>query len=292
MKGWEISDEIAQPEPNVKAIEWMQAQLRTYVAEINDLYSKYRLNEALMAMFKLFTDEFSGWYLEMIKPAYQAPIDRKTLEATMQIFEQLMQVIHPFMPFITEELYQHIAERKEGESIMVSTLNMEAPSAEDAKLIAEFEQLKQIVSGVRAVRQSKNIAQREPLTLEVVMAEGDTRVIQCPAIGSIVCKMATLGEILYVAQKGEGSQAFLVGTNEYAVPLGNLIDAEAEIKKAEAEIARLKDFMTGIEKKLSNERFVQNAPAQVVELERKKLADAESKIAALQETVKALRTEK
>jgi valyl-tRNA synthetase len=292
VKGWEISDEIAQPEPNVKAIEWMQAQLRTYVAEINDLYSKYRMNEALMAMFKLFTDEFSGWYLEMIKPAYQAPIDRKTLEATMQIFEQLMQVIHPFMPFITEELYQHIAERKEGESIMVSTLNMEAPSAEDAKLIAEFEQLKQIISGVRAVRQSKNIAQREPLTLEVVMAEGESRITQCPSMGSIVSKMATLGEILYVAQKGEGSQAFLVGTNEYAVPLGNLIDAEAEIKKAEAEIARLQGFMGGIQKKLSNERFVQNAPAQVVEMEKKKLADAESKIAALQETVKALKTEK
>ena len=292
VKGWEISDEIAQPEPNVKAIEWMQAQLRTYVAEINDLYSKYRLNEALMAMFKLFTDEFSGWYLEMIKPAYQAPIDRKTLEATMQIFEQLMQVIHPFMPFITEELYQHSAERKEGESIMVSTLNMEAPSAEDAKLIAEFEQLKQIISGVRAVRQSKNIAQREPLTLEVVMAEGESRITQCPSMGSIVSKMATLGEILYVAQKGDGSQAFLVGTNEYAVPLGNLIDAEAEIKKAEAEIARLQGFMGGIQKKLSNERFVQNAPAQVVEMEKKKLADAESKIAALQETVKALRTEK
>ena len=210
----------------------------------------------------------------------------------MQIFEQLLQIIHPFMPFITEELYQHIAERQEGESIMVSTLALDEPTEADAQLIAEFEQLKQIISGVRAVRQSKNIAQREPLTLEVVVAEGESRITQCPAIGSIVSKMATLGEILYVGQKGEGSQAFLVGTNEYAVPLGNLIDAEAEIKKAEAEIARLKGFMTGIEKKLSNERFVQNAPAQVVELEKKKLADAESKIAALEETVKALKTEK
>ena len=289
VKGWEISDAIAQPEQNVKAIEWMQAQLRTYTAEINDLYGKYRLNEALMAIFKLFTDEVSGWYLEMIKPAYQAPIDRKTLEATMQIFEQLLQIVHPFMPFITEELYQHIAERKQGESIMVSTLTMAAPTKEDAELIAQFEQLKQIVSGVRAVRQSKNIAQREPLNLEVVLSEGETRITQCPSIGSIVSKMATLGEILYVAQKGEGSQAFLVGTNEYAIPLGNLIDAEAEIKKAEAEIARLQGFMTGIQKKLSNERFVQNAPAQVVEMEKKKLADAESKIAALEETVKALR---
>ena len=290
VKGWEISDSIEQPEQNRKAIAWMQAQLRTYTAEINDLYSKYRLNEALMAIFKLFTDEFSGWYLEMIKPAYQAPIDRATLDCTMDIFEKLLKLIHPFMPFITEELYQHIAERTQGDSIMLSTLIMDAPTAEDAALVAEFEQLKQIISGVRAVRQSKNIAQREPLTLEVVVSsEDEQRVTRCPAMSAIATKMASLGEIKYVAQKGEGSQAFLVGTNEYAVPLGNLIDAEAEIKKSEAEIARLQGFMNGIMKKLSNERFVQNAPQQVVEMERKKLADSESKIAALEETVKALR---
>jgi valyl-tRNA synthetase len=288
VKGWEISDDIAQPEHSAKAIEWMQAQLRTVVAEINDLYSKYRLNEALMAMFKLFTDEFSGWYLEMIKPAYQAPIDRKTLEATMEIFEQLMKVIHPFMPFITEELYQHICERKEGESIMASTLSLSAPTEADAALIAQFDEMKQIISGVRAVRQSKNIAQREPLTLEVVATEGDNRTIRCTAMSAIVTKMAMLDSIQYVAQKSEGTQSFLVGTDEYAVPLGNLIDAEAEIAKAEAEVKRLQGFMAGIQKKLSNERFVSNAPAAVVELERKKLADAESKIAALQETIKSL----
>ena len=241
-----------------------------------------------MAMFKLFTDEFSGWYLEMIKPAYQAPIDRKTLEATMEIFEQLMKVIHPFMPFITEELYQHIAERAEGESIMVSTLTLDAPSAADAELIAQLDEIKQIISGVRAVRQSKNIAQREPLTLEVVSAEGEKRVIRCSAMSAIVNKMAILDEIRYVTQKSEGTQSFLIGTDEYAVPLGNLIDSEAEIAKAEAEIKRLQGFMTGIQKKLSNERFVANAPAAVVELERKKLADAESKISALQETIKSL----
>jgi valyl-tRNA synthetase len=288
VKGWEISDDIAQPEHSAKAIEWMQAQLRTVVAEINDLYSKYRLNEALMAMFKLFTDEFSGWYLEMIKPAYQAPIDRKTLEATMEIFEQLMKVIHPFMPFITEELYQHICERKEGESIMASTLTLSAPTEADAALIAQFDEMKQIISGVRAVRQSKNIAQRELLTLEVVANEGDNRTIRCTAMSAIVTKMAMLDSIQYVAQKSEGTQSFLVGTDEYAVPLGNLIDAEAEIAKAEAEVKRLQGFMAGIQKKLSNERFVSNAPAAVVELERKKLADAESKIAALQETIKSL----
>ena len=291
VKGWETS-EAAQPAQNAKAVEWMNAQLRTYVAEINDLYAKYRLNEALMAVFKLFTDEFSGWYLEMIKPEYDRvankamPIDKVTMEATLQIFEQLMQVIHPFMPFISEELYQHIAERKEGESIMVSQLILPAPTAQDAALVSLFEEAKQIISGVRAVRQSKNIAQREPLTLEAPLSgtaahEADLAVL--------IRKMAGLTEILSVEQKGEGSQTFLVGTQEFAVPLGSLIDAEAEIAKAEAEIKRLEGFLQCILKKLSNERFVANAPAQVVELERKKQADAESKIAALKESVKALR---
>ncbi len=288
VKGWEISDNLDNSgnseysDINAKAIAWMNAVLRNEVAEINRQYSQYRLNEALMSIFKLFTDEFSGWYLEMIKPAYQQPIDRKTLEATLDIFETLMKVIHPFMPFITEELYQHIAERKQGESIMVSTLTLEAPSEDDRQLLEQFEQAKQIISGVRAVRQSKNIAQREPLTLEVVKGATLT-------LSTIIKKMAGLNDIKYVEQKGEGSQAFLVGTQEYAVPLGNLIDAEAEIQKAEAEITRLQGFMAGIQKKLSNERFVQNAPAQVVELERKKVADAQSKIAALQETLNALK---
>jgi valyl-tRNA synthetase len=284
VKGWDKAD-IAQPEANQKAIAWMQATIRTAAAEINDLYSKYRLNEALMAVFKLFTDEFSGWYLEMIKPAYQAPIDAATLQATLDIFEQLMKIIHPFMPFITEELYQHIAERKEGESIMVSTLELAAPSEADALLIAQFEHAKQVISGVRAIRQSKNISPREPLTLEVI---GNS---QFSILNSqfIICKLAGLSEIAVVEKKSEGTQSFLIGTEEYAVPLGNLIDAAAEIEKAETEIKRLQGFMMGIQKKLQNERFVQNAPAQVVELERKKLSDAESKIAALQETINALK---
>jgi len=284
VKGWEIAD-IEQPNANQKAIQWMQATIRTAVAEINDLYSKYRLNEALMTVFKLFTDEFSGWYLEMIKPAYQAPIDTATLQATLDIFEQLMKIIHPFMPFITEELYQHIAERKEGESIMVSTLKLDAPSKADAELIAQFEHAKQVISGVRAIRQSKNISPREPLTLEVI---GNS---QSSVLNSqfLICKLAGLSEITVVEKKSEGTQSFLIGTEEYAVPLGNLIDAAAEIEKAENEIKRLQGFMMGIQKKLQNERFVQNAPAQVVELERKKLSDAESKIAALQDTINSLK---
>ena len=232
----------------------MQAKLNATYAEINDLYSKYRLNEALMAAFKLFTDEFSGWYLEMIKPAYQAPIDAKTFQATLDIFDQLLHIIHPFMPFITEELWQHIAERKEGESLMVSVFNTAAPTKEDAQLIQQVEEMKQVVSGVRAVRQSKNISPREPLPLQVI-GKAKEGVTSDSALAAIIGKLAGLSQIENVAEKNEGTQAFLVGTDEYAVPIGNLIDADAEREKAETEIKRLQGFMAGIEKKLQNERF-------------------------------------
>ncbi len=290
VKGWETAD-IQQPSVNSHAVAWMQAQIRTAAAEIDDLYGKYRLNEALMAVFKLFTDEFSGWYLEMIKPEYDRekncprPLDKATMDATLDIFEQLMKLIHPFMPFITEELYQHIAERKDGDSIMVSTLRLDTPTEQDARLIAIYEQGKQVISGVRAVRQQKNISPREPLILEAPQAADSVAVL----LSDTIVKMAGLSEIRQVGKKSEGTQSFLVGTDEYAVPIGSLIDAEAEIRKAETEIQRLQGFKTGIEKKLGNERFVQNAPAKVVELERKKLADAESKIAALQETIRSLK---
>ncbi len=287
IKGWEVNTELAQSESNKTSIAWMQAKLNATYAEINDLYSKYRLNEALMAAFKLFTDEFSGWYLEMIKPAYQTPIDAKTLEATLNIFDQLLHIIHPFMPFITEELWQHIAERKDGESLMVSVFKAAAPTEEDTALTQKVEEMKQVVSGVRAIRQSKNISPREPLTLQVIGKAKDG-VTSIPALAAIIEKLAGLDKIEQTSEKSEGTQAFLVGTDEYAVPIGNLIDADAEREKAETEIKRLQGFMAGIEKKLQNERFVQNAPAQVVELERKKLADAQSKIAALEATIKSL----
>jgi valyl-tRNA synthetase len=290
VKGWEVSETLEQPMENKRTIAWMEAVIKTAVAEINDLYSKYRLNEALMAVFKLFTDEFSGWYLEMIKPAYQAPIDAATFKATLQFFEQLMKIIHPFMPFITEELYQHIAERKDGESIMVDTLVLDAPTAEDVQLMEQYEEAKQIISGVRAVRQSKNISPREPLTLEIVQsADAGKNVTQCPALNAIIKKMASLAEIQNVQVKSDGTSAFMLGTTEYAVQLGNLIDTEAEIQKMEAELKHLQGFLVGVQKKLSNERFVANAPAQVVELERKKQSDAETKIAALTESIAKLK---
>ena len=203
----------------------MEAVIKTALADINNLYSRYRLNEALMAVFKLFTDEFSGWYLEMIKPAYKAPVDAETYKATLLFFEQLMKMIHPFMPFITEELYQHIAERKEGESIMIDPLILDVPDEADARLIAQYEEAKQVISGVRAVRQSKNISPREPLTLEVVLSGTDDRnVTKCPALGPIIKKMASLADIQYVQAKSDGTSTFLIGTTEYAVQLGNLID--------------------------------------------------------------------
>ena len=283
VKGWEVSESAKFPEINANAIAWMQAKIRETGAEIEDSFSKYRLSEALMAAFKLFTDEFSGWYLEMIKPAYQQPIDSQTLKATLDIFETLMKIIHPFMPFITEELFQALAEREQGDSIMVNPLKLDVLNEEDTQIISAYEEAKQIISNVRAVRNQKNIAQKEALVLEAIgKPEGSL------PLSETIKKMANLSAIKYVEKKGEGSQSFLVGTDEYAVPLGSLIDADAEAEKAEAEIKRLEGFMAGIQKKLSNERFVQNAPAQVVELERKKLSDAESKIAALRETLKAL----
>jgi valyl-tRNA synthetase len=289
VKGWEVKDEQAS-DSNRKAIEWMNAKIRSVYAEINDDYDKYRLNEALMAAFKLFTDEFSGWYLEMIKPAYQCPIDKETFEATLDIFDKLLHIIHPFMPFITEELWQHIAERKEGEALMIDVFKLDAPTEADEKIMANFEEAKQIISGVRGVRQSKNIGPREPLALEVVVAGDDDKVItQCPAIGPIIKKMAGLEGINYVEQKGEGSSAFMIGTREYAVPLGNLIDVEAELAKAEAQLKHLQGFLMGVRKKLSNERFVSNAPEAVVALERKKESDSLEKIAALEQTISELK---
>ncbi len=288
IKGWQAT-KTEQPISNKKAIAWMNAKIRAEVAEIEKHFSKYRLNDALMNAYKLFTDEFSGWYLEMVKPAYQTPTDEATLEETLAIFETLLKVLHPFMPFITEELYQQMAPRGEGASIMNSTLRLDAPSHNDLNLIAQMEEAKQVIGGVRSVRQSKNIAPREAMQLEVVVAsDTERRITRCPALGPMIQKLAGLDSITYVKQKGEGSQAFMVGTNEYAVPLGNRIDTEGEIRKAEAEIQRLQGFVANIEKKLSNERFVQNAPTNVVELERKKLSDATSKMSVLRETIASL----
>ena len=283
VKGWEVSAEATQSEAAALAIQWFEARLRDRAAEVADLYSKYRLSEALMEVYHLFWDDFSAWLLELVKPAYGQPIDAQTYAAVLQAFDHLLHLLHPFMPFITEELWQHLADRKEGESIMVSPQQIAAPQEGDAELLAAMAQAASVVTNVRAVRNSKNISPREVLHLHGVGAN------PIAAMDAIVCKMAGVDAVEVVAAKSEGASAFMVGTTEYAVPLGDLIDVEAEIAKAEAELKHLEGFLAGVEKKLSNERFVANAPAAVVELERKKQSDAQSKIATLRETLAALR---
>ena len=282
VKGWETAD-IEQPESSKVAINWFEAQIKKSCAEINDLYSKYRLSEALMCAFKLFTDEFSGWYLEIIKPAYQQPIDKATYEKTLEFFEVLMKVIHPFMPFITEELWQHICERKDGESIMTEKLEVASATKEEECLLDSFNIAKNVIANVRAIRNQNNISPKEPLALQVT-GQNPTA-----SLDGVVIKMANLSSLDIVDTKSEGTSAFLVGTTEYAVHIGNLINADEEIAKMEAEVKRLEGFLLGVQKKLSNERFVANAPANVVELEKKKQADAESKITALKESIALLK---
>jgi valyl-tRNA synthetase len=236
-----------------------------------------------MCAFKLFTDEFSGWYLEIIKPAYQKPIDQATYSKTLEFFEILMKIIHPFMPFITEELWQHICERKDGESIMVDRLEVSQPTADEEQLWNSFNIAKDIIANVRAVRNQNNIPQKETLALQVV---GQNPVA---SLDDVVKKMANLSSLTTVETKDNGTSSFLVGTTEYAVHIGNLINADEEIAKMEAEVKRLEGFLAGVMKKLSNERFVSSAPANVVELERKKQADAEAKIASLKENIKSMK---
>lgn len=281
VKGWEVSDDAAVPEAAELAMRWFDAKQNAVAAEVADLFSKYRLSEALMAVYKLFWDEFSAWYLEMIKPAYGQPVSRKVYDTTIAFFDNLLHLLHPFMPFITEELWQHIADRKDGESLMVSP--MAAPAAYDEELLKQFEAVKEVISNIRAIRLQKNIAQKEELELQVV---GENPVA---AYTAVITKMCNLSAIQSVASKTEGAASFMVGTTEYAVPLGNLIDVEAEIARMEAELKHKEGFLQGVMKKLSNEKFVNNAPAAVIELERKKQADAESIIKSLKESIAALK---
>ena len=280
VKGWQVAD-IEQPEYAKLATEWFDSMLAKTAEEVNDLFGKYRLSEALMAVYKLFWDEFSSWYLEMVKPAYGQPIDKVTYEKTLAFFETLLKLLHPFMPFITEELWQHIYDRQPGESIMTQTLVKDMPYNE--ALIAQFEAVKEVISGIRTIRLQKNIAQKEALALEVT---GEN-----PVAGfvSVIAKLCNLSEIKQVEIKSEGAAAFMVGTTEYAVPLGNLINVEEELKKLEVDLKYQEGFLQSVMKKLSNEKFVSKAPANVIEMERKKQADAETKIAALKESIAALK---
>ncbi len=281
VKGWEVSAEVEVPEAAALAMKWFESKQNAVALEVADLFSKYRLSEALMAVYKLFWDEFSSWYLEMIKPAYGQPISKAVYDTTIGFFDNLLHLLHPFMPFITEELWQHIVDRKDGDSLMVSP--MVAPGKVDEAIVQQFEVVKEIISNVRSIRLQKNIAQKEALELQAV---GENPVA---AFNAVITKMCNLSSIAVVEAKADGAAAFMVGTTEYAVPLGNMIDVEAEIARMEAELKHKEGFLQGVLKKLSNEKFVNNAPAAVIELERKKQADAESIIKSLKESIAALK---
>ena len=282
VKGWETAD-IEQPKSAEIAVKWFDAKLKEVNEEMQKQFKDYRISEALMTVYKLFWDEFSSWYLEMVKPAYGQPIDQKSYDATLRFFDALLKMLHPFMPFITEELWQHIYDRKDGESIMREKLEMPAPTAEEQKLAADIEAVKQIIAGVRTVRNQKNIAQKEQLSLQVV-GKNDFE-----AFNEVTLKMANLDKIEVIAEKSADASSFMVGTDEFAVPLGDLIDVAAEIEKAEAQLKHLEGFLMGVRKKLSNENFVAHAPEKVVALERKKESDSVEKIAALKATIEELK---
>ena len=282
VKGWETAD-IEQPKSAEIAVKWFDAKLKVVNEEMQKQFKDYRISEALMTVYKLFWDEFSSWYLEMVKPAYGQPIDQKSYDATLRFFDALLKMLHPFMPFITEELWQHIYDRKEGESIMREKLEIPAPTAEEQKLAADIEAVKQIIAGVRTVRNQKNIAQKEQLSLQAV-GKNDFE-----AYNDVTLKMANLDKIEVIADKSADASSFMVGTDEFAVPLGDLIDVAAEIEKAEAQLKHLEGFLMGVRKKLSNENFVAHAPEKVVALERKKESDSVEKIAALKATIEELK---
>ncbi|MBP8759950.1 MAG: valine--tRNA ligase [Parabacteroides sp.] len=280
VKGWTVDETIEQPEASATAIRWFKMQLDKTIAEVDDSFGKYRLSEAMMAVYKLFWDEFSSWYLELVKPGYQQPVDKFTYEATLGFFDDLLKLLHPFMPFITEELWQATYTRKEGESIMME--RMPQPGAVDNSFLEAFEIVKEIIAGVRAVRLQKNIPNKEPLTLEVLGEHNDR-------FNTVIAKMCNLTEIVRVEEKAVGAGSFLVRTTEYAVPLGSMLNVEEELAKLNEELTYQIGFRESVLKKLSNESFVGKAPAKVIDMERKKLADAESKINSLQDSIAALK---
>lgn len=281
VKGWEVNADIEQPVSAKAAIEWFNHLLNKEIAQIDDDFDKYRISEALMAVYKLFWDEFSSWFLEMVKPAYQQPIDATTYAAVLEIFEKMLALLHPYMPFITEELWQLIRERAQGESLMVSP--MPKSQAFDAQLIERFELMKETIAGVRTIRQEKNIPQKDKLKLFVSSVESLGENVE-----SIIVKLAGLELLQYTTDKVDGAASFMVRSTEFFVPLEGFIDVEEEIAKLKTELEYTKGFLNSVAKKLSNERFVSGAPANVVDMERKKQADAEAKIQVIEERLAAL----
>jgi valyl-tRNA synthetase len=280
LKGWEVDDNAAQPESSRLAVKWFEAALNRALVETADLMSKFRISEALMTIYRLFWDEYSSWYLEVIKPAYGSPIDGETYKATLRFFDMLLRLLHPFMPFITEELWQHLDERKDGESIMYAQLPEAAEV--DEKILADFEHLKEVVAGIRTIRKQKQLPQREELELHVKGTHDN-------GLDSIIIKMGNISAIKAVEEKLATASAFIVGAVEYSVPLADKVNVEEEIAKLEKDLDYYTKFLAGVEKKLGNERFVANAPEAVVAIERKKKSDAEEKLATINASLAALR---
>ena len=282
INGWQVDESLAQSDCSKQAVAWFTNRFNAALAEIEENFNNYRISEALMVAYKLFWDDFSGWYLEMIKPAYLAPCDAATMAATKKMFEQLMLLLHPFMPFVTEEIWQDLAERKEGESICVAS--MPKAQAADEAALARFVLAQEVVSAIRNIRKQKNLAQKEALELKVVRDENYPSEYE-----AVIAKMANLSQITFVTEKNPMDAAFIVKTTQYFVPMGDNIDKEAEIAKLEKDLAYQQGFLATVMKKLSNERFVSSAPAQVVENEQNKKRDAEAKIAAIEEQLAALK---
>ncbi|MDQ2179275.1 valine--tRNA ligase [Marinifilum sp. D714] len=282
VKGWEVAD-IEQPESARIATEVFHARLNKTMETLDEQFKQYRISEALMTVYTLFRDEFSSWYLEMVKPGYQQPIDKKTYEATVGLFEKLMQLLHPFMPFLTEEIYQLLAERTEEDSIMISV--MPKPEAYDAALLEKFEQVKEVIVAVRNIRKQKNIAFKDELAMNYMVKEGNYD----SSFDTVIAKMCNLSEISAANGEMAGAMSFIVKAVEYFIPLGDLVDVEEELKKMEEELKYTQGFLASVQKKMSNERFVNNAPAKVVEMEKKKMADAEAKIKVLEERIASMK---
>ena len=282
VQGWTVDDAAEQPAAAATATRWFEQKMAQVCAEMDDHFAKYRISDALMSIYNLFWDEFSSWYLEMVKPAHGAAMDRKTYDATLRFFDVQLRLLHPFMPFITEALWQAVSERQKGESIMYAPISDLCRTYDEA-LLADFEKVKAVIAGIRTIRLQKGIGGKEPLTLQVVGAN------PVAAYGDVIAKMANLSAIDTVSEKTATAVAFMVGTTEYAVPLGSLMDVEAELQKLQADLDYTRGFLSSVMKKLGNERFVANAPEAVVAAERKKQADAESKIASLEAAIAALK---
>jgi valyl-tRNA synthetase len=282
INGWSVDESLAQSENNAVGVAWFRAKLNAALAEIEENFKNYRISEALMVAYKLFWDDFSGWYLEIVKPAYGTPADKLTVEQTKAFFEQLMLVLHPFMPFVTEEIWQDLAPRAQGESIMVSP--MPKVEAADETLLARFALVQEVVSNIRNIRKQKNLAQKEALELKVIVDDNYPREAE-----AVIVKMGNLSAVNAVTEKNATDAGFIVKTTQYFVPMGDNVNVEEEIAKLEKDLAYYEGFLASVMKKLSNERFVNSAPAQVVANERAKQADAEAKIAAIREQLAALK---